>query len=262
MLGFELKKILRKKIAIASIIIYILIGTYWCWVLIENVSGMGIGDIYGHFFDLEMVYMQLMITWVCFLITQLFPLEYNTNMIQILSITKNGTKKFWSVKIKVALLFSNCLYLLYLTVVLVSWLIKFGFHFDMPVVGEYYFSAIIKNPSINTLGEVLLIHLLAAFLSVNTTALICLYLSNRLKKALLSSVIILTISFILAIFPEIFGIRILSVFSPLVFGQLDDCYAFGVKIGSLYVNLYMITFMSYAAVAGMLIIKLKRMKMR
>lgn len=223
---------------------------------------MEIGEIYGYFFDVEMVYVQLMIIWICLIITQLFPLEYSTNMIQILSITKNGTKKFSDVKIKVALLLSNCCYFLYLLVVFVSWFIKFGFHFDMPVVGEYYFSAIIKNPSINTLGEVLLIHVLAAFLSVNTIALISLYVSNKLKKSLLSFIIILAIAFILAIFPEIFGIRILSVFSPLALCQLDDCYAFGVKVGGLYVNLYMITLMSYAIVAGMLIIRLKRMKMR
>lgn len=260
MFVFELKKFFGKRTVKVSIIIYILISFFFFRSLTENVSGLKIEEIYGFFFDFEMVYMELLITLVCVIITQLIPLEYSTNMIQILSITKNGKKKFWDVKIKMALLLSNSFYFIYLLVVLISWIVKFGFNFDIPVIGEYYFSAIIKNHTINTLGEVLLIHLLAAFLSANTTALICLYLSNKLKKELLSSVVFLSISFILAIFPDIFGIRILSVFSPLALCHLDDCYYFGVHIGSIYINLYAVTLVSYVIVAGILLIRLKKRK--
>lgn len=260
MFGFELKKLLRNKAVIASIIIYILISIFWFRAFIEKVDGLKIDVIYGSFFDLEMYYVEAMIVIVCILVTQLIPLEYSTNMMPVLSLTKNGKKKFWNIKIKMAFLLSNGCYFIYLFVLLVSWFIKFGFVFDLPVVGEYYFGAIMKNPTINNLGEVLLIRLVAAFLSANTTALICLYLSNKIKKILLSSVIFIVVSFIFGIFPEIFGIRILSVISPLALCQIDDCYEFGMWIGGCYVSLYLITLMLYVIAMGILFIRIKKMK--
>ena len=158
---------------------------------------------------------------------------------------------------KVALLLSNGLYLVYLFLVLAGWVMSVGFHFNMPIVGEYYLGAYIANPSVTNMGSVLAIHLIGALLSVNVTTLICLYLSNKLRKAFTTAVLIIVISFIMGMCSGLGFLGVLATLSPIAFLHVDEAYNWVIKVMDFNLSLYWIDFAIYIIVALCLVVKLR-----
>lgn len=259
MFGFEIRKLFRKKDTLIVLILYLIMSAFLFIRLAFRNGTLSIDIFYGDFITMEETYMTLLVIWVTVLTSLLFSIEYASDMLPVLLVTKNGRRTFASVKIRLALLLSNALYLVYLLLVLAAWVVTFGFHFDMPIVGEYYLGAYIANPSVTNMGSILAIHLVGAFLSVNVTTLICLYVSNKLKKTLTTSVLMIVISFIMGMCSKLGVLGLLATLSPIVFVQVDEAYDWMIEVMGFSLSLYMIDFVVYIIVALYMVVKLRNM---
>lgn len=254
---YEIKKLFRKKDTLIVLKLYLVMSVFLFIRLAFPNGNLSTDLLYGDFITIEETYMTLLVIWVTVLTSFLFSIEYKADMLPVLLVTKNGRRTFASVKIRVALLLSNALYLVYLLLVLAGWIVTFGFHFDMPIVGEYYLGAYIANPSVSNMGSILAIHLIGAFLSVNVTALICLYVSHKLKKTLTTSVLIIVVSFIMGMCSKLGPLGILATLSPIVFVQVDEAYNWMIEVMDFSLSLYMIDFVVYIIVALYMVVKLR-----
>ena len=258
MFGFEVRKLFRKKETLIALVLYLVMSVFLFSRLQFGNADLSMDILYGDFINIEETYMSLLVIWASILTSLLFSIEYKENMLPVLLVTKNGRCKFVSVKMRVALLLSNGLYLVYLFLILASWVMSVGFHFDMPVEGEYYLGAYIENPSVTSMGTVLAIHLAGAFLSVNVITLICLYLSNKLKKAFTTSVLIIVVSFVMGMCSGLGPLGILATLSPIAFLHVDEAYNWVIKVMDFNLSLYLIDFAIYIIIALYMVVKLRK----
>lgn len=251
------RMILRKKDTLIVLVSYLIMSVFLFIRLAFRNGNLSTDLLYGDFITIEEMYMTILVIWVTVLTSFLFSIENKADMLPVLSGTKNERRTFASAKIRVALLLSNALYLVYLLLVLAGWIVAFGFRFDMPIVGEYYLGAYIDNPSVTNMGSVLAIHLTGAFLSVNVATLICLYVSHKLNKPLTTSVLITVVSFIMGMCAKLGPLGILATLSPIVFVQVDEAYDWMIEVMDFNLSLYMIDFVVYIIVALYMVVKLR-----
>lgn len=256
---YEMKKLCNKRIIIIELLFYLIISMV-CFIrfafqnpkLSKNIQ-------YGDFIDIENMYMTLLIVWVCIIVSDFFAMEYRTGMMQIILVTRNGRKTFTNSKIKTALLLSNGLYIIYFIVVIFGWIRAFGFHFDMPLVEQAYFVGYMKSHIINDMGDVLRVNLAGTFISVNLTALVCLYLSNRFPNPFMAMSVFITVSFITGLCSGLGGIGVISTLSPIVFLHVDEAFMWEIDVLGHYIGFFFFDIILFITAIVYTLYKLRKM---
>lgn len=233
-LKFEIKKLIRQKRTQVISILYLLVSLFWMARMGNYSKTDKISWIKEDFVDMSAQYMSILIIFICIIVSGLIPMEYKNNLMEVLKTTKNWKKNFMSAKLKSALLLPNVFYFIYLVIVL----------YDFNKIKIY-----LNSLGMNNLKNNVYLDLLAAYVSVNVTTIVCLYISYKLRRDMFTCIMIVVISYIMLLLPEIGGVRIFAILSPVSFAQLN-MYS--------EIRIYYIALFIYVVMALCFIFRLKK----
>ena len=152
MLKYEFKKLMgRKKIAVVSIL-YILVTIYTTYIMIDRATNMAYPiDNFENFTSCNRMNITAIIYILAMLLSSFFTYEANNNMQDILVTSMLGKDKLAMVKIEVALIVANIMYIIHLVAFFFAYFMAYKMDFGIPIDG--YSVGYTVNPSVKTQGD-------------------------------------------------------------------------------------------------------------
>lgn len=201
MLYYELKKWFSKKKVLCLSVLFLLIGVYTIFGMI-NVAGLkGNPDPFLSFLGFWDNFVIFTLLMVIFGISPFFAREIELGAAPVLVTLRKGKGDFISTKIKLALVYANLLFLLFIVVSMIGYGLVYKYNFNVPVNGEYAMELTVY-PWIKTQGNILLIRYIGNFLGINFMALLSLLVSKYVKKSFVTAVVLVLGIFVLGFIPD------------------------------------------------------------
>lgn len=258
MIGYELKKIFGKRKCIALLVVFSIITFFITFVMCRIGYFYDYGTIpFEEYLSYYWLYGMANLYIIIFVHVSFFPIEEKTNMSQIFMTSQFGRENLAKTKIILALIFTNTLVILFIVSSLIGYSVAFDLNFNIPIIEEYT-TIYVRNSCVNTSGEMLLLNMIAFFITANFTALCSMYLAAKIRNVYLVCIFLFAACFmtLFSLNPEV-GI----FFSILPLGNyivIADALKEIFSIGHFAVTPYFISLVFTCMLICILLIKIKK----
>ena len=257
MLSYEFKKLFGKKKMIVLIIFFAVISMYSSAEMYK-VQSLDFGVPFENYLNAHGVYRFAVLMIVMVAASSIFPNESENNMSEIMMTSRYGKNRIPLIKMSTILLTSNILFIISTLVIMLGYFWNFGTAFDIPITEGWELSYTI-DPDIKTFGDKLLIEQISGFIEINFTALVCMLLSLKVKKAFSTVVFVVAAYLAIAVIPlsNVPVLFVLTDLSPMCLGGRVTTYKELFIVGSHSITALDIGFVLYIILVGLLAMRVK-----